>query len=163
MITLGQYAFWLCMHREILNKAAKCKPSTEIGKNLKHVNPASKWQTLVNCSEPNEEIQIHFGGPITSEKDQYIHFLECIDRFSKYPTAEVFDNANGPIAVKFLDDYIQTHGVPRNIRLDQTSCLIGTTNKNFCKQNKISIFTAPANDHRRIGLVERLIKTKKDD
>ena len=26
MITLGQYAFWLYMHREILNEAAKCIP-----------------------------------------------------------------------------------------------------------------------------------------
>ena len=37
MITLGQYAFWPYMHREILNKAAQCKPCTEIGKNLKPV------------------------------------------------------------------------------------------------------------------------------
>ena len=42
MITLGQYAFWPYMHREILNKAAQCKPCTEIGKNLKPVFPASK-------------------------------------------------------------------------------------------------------------------------
>ena len=30
MITLGQYAFWPYMHREILNKAAQCKPCTDI-------------------------------------------------------------------------------------------------------------------------------------
>ena len=63
------------MHLEILNKAAKCKPCTEIGKNLEPVLPASKWSPLVSCSEPNKETQIDFGGPITSEKDQDIHFL----------------------------------------------------------------------------------------
>ena len=30
MITLGQYAFWPYMHREILNKVAQCYPCTDI-------------------------------------------------------------------------------------------------------------------------------------
>ena len=124
MITLGQYAFWPYMHRENLNEAAQCKPCTDIGENLKPV-PASKWKPLLKCSEPNEELQIDFGGPITEEKNQDIHFLACIDRFSKYPTVEVLDKATGPNVIKFLDEYIQIHGVPRNIRLDQARCLIG--------------------------------------
>ena len=81
MITLGQNAFWPYMHREFFNKAVQCKTCTDIGKNFKHVVSASKWQPLLNCSEPNEEIQIDFGGPITNEKDQGIYFLACIDRF----------------------------------------------------------------------------------
>ena len=161
MIALGQYEFWPYMHREILNKAAQCKPCTDISKNLKPVIPASKWKPLLPCTEPNEEIQIDFGGPITNEKDQDIHFLACIDRFSKYPSVEVFDKANGPNVIKILDDYIQIHGVPRNIRLDQERCLIGYKVKNFCKQHNINIITAAANDHRAIGLVERLMQTIK--
>ena len=88
---------------------------------------------MINCSEPNEEIQINFGGPITNEKDQDIHFLACTDRFSKYPTVEKFEKANGLNVIKFLDDYIHIHGVPRNIRLDQARCLIGYKVKNYCK------------------------------
>ena len=106
MITLAQYAFWPYMHREILNKAAQCKRCIDIGKNLKTVVPASKWQSLLYSSEPNEEIHIDFGGPITNEKNQDIHFLACIDRFSKYPTVEIFDKANGPNVIEFLDEYI---------------------------------------------------------
>ena len=75
MIIVGQYAFWPYMHREILDKAAQYKPCTDIGKNLKQVVPASKWKPLLNFSEPNEEIQIDFEGPITNEKDQDIHFF----------------------------------------------------------------------------------------
>ena len=161
MITLGQYAFWPYIHREILNKAAQCKPCTDIGKNLKPVFPASKWNPLLKCSEPNDEIQIGFGGPITNEKDQDIHFLACIDRFSKYPTVEVIDKANGPKVIKFSDEYIQIHGVPRNNRLDQACCLVGYKVKSFCKQHNININTAPANDHRALGLVEHLIQTIK--
>ena len=161
MITFGQYAFWPYMHREILNKAAQCKPCTHIGKNLKPVVPASKWKPLQTCKEPNEEKQIDFGGPITNEKDQDVYFLACIDRFSKFPTVEVFEKANGPNVLKFLDDYIHIHGVPRNTRLDQARCLIGNKVKTFCKQHNINIPTAPANDHRAIGLVEHLIQTIK--
>ena len=161
LITLGQYAFWPYMHREILNKAAQCKPCTDIGKNLKPIVSASKWKPLLSFSEPNEEIQIDFGGPITNEKDQDILFLACIDRFSKYLTVKVFDKANGPNVIKFLDEYIQIHGDPRNIRLDQARCLIGYKVKKFCEQHNINIITAPANNHRAIGLLERLIQTIK--
>ena len=161
MITLGQYAFLPYMHREILNKAAQCKPCTDIGKNLKPVVPASKWKPLQTCTEPNEEIQIDFGGPITNEKDQDIYFLACLDRFSKFPTVEAFEKANGLNVLKFLDDYIHIHGVPRNIRLDQARCLIGNKVKTFCKQHNINILTSPANDQRAIRLVERLIQTIK--
>ena len=99
------------MQREILNKAAQCKPCTVIGKNLKSVVPASKWRHLLNCSEPNKEIQLNIRGLITSEKDQDIHFLAVIDRFAKYPTVEVFDKPNGPNVIKFLDEYSQIHSV----------------------------------------------------
>ena len=70
----------------------------------------SKFQPLFNCSEPNEEIQIDFGG--------------LIESFSKYPIVEVFDKGNGPNVTKFLDEYIQIHGVAR-VRLDQARCIFG--------------------------------------
>ena len=69
--------------------------------------------------------------------------------------------ANEPNVFKFLDDYIHIHDVPRKIRLDQARCLISNKVKTFCKQHNINILTAPANDHRAIGLVERLIQTIK--
>ena len=98
MITQGQYAFLPHVNREILNKAAKSKLFTEMGKNLKLNNSRHPDE---NCSELNEETHVHFGGPITSEKDQDIRVLVCIDRFSKYPAVEVFDKAKAPNVVKF--------------------------------------------------------------
>ena len=50
------------------------------------------------------------------------------------------------------------HRVPRIIRLVQARCLIGYKVQNFCTQHNINVITAPANDHRAIGLVERLIQ-----
>ena len=60
-----------------------------------------------------------------------------------------------------MDNYIHTHGVPRSLRIDQARCLIGNQVKNFCTKNNITLIPAPANDHRAIGLVERLISTIK--
>ena len=119
------------MHSEIPNKASQCKTCTDIDRNPKPVVPALNWHSLLNCSEPNQEIQIGFGGPIIKEKDQDIHFLVCIDRFSKYPTVELFDKANEPNVIKILYECVQIHGVPRNIRLDQARCLIGYKVKNY--------------------------------
>ena len=55
--------------------------------------------------------------------------------------------------------YIETHGIPRSIRLDQAKCLFGNQVKTFRTRNNIQIIEAPGNDNRVTGLVERLIQT----
>ena len=105
MISLSQYAWWPYMHREILAKASDCVPCTDNGKDSNPIIPKPKWYPHKACQEPNEEIQIDFRGPITNEKDKDIYFLACIDRYSKYPTARIFENANGANVVKFLRNY----------------------------------------------------------
>ena len=57
--------------------------------------------------------------------------------------------------------YIENHGIPRSIHLDQAKCLVGNQVKNFCKTINIEIIEAPVNDHRGIGLVGRLMQTIK--
>ena len=148
------------MHREILAKTSDCVPCTDIGKNLKPIIPKSKWYPHKACQEPNEEIQIDFGGPIINDKDKDIYFLTCIDRYSKYPTVRIFDNANVVNVVKFLRDYAYTHGIQRT-SLDQATCLVGKQVTNYCNENNIDILDAPVGDHRAIGLVERMIQTIK--
>ena len=161
MISLSQYAWWPYMHREILAKTSDCVPCTDIGKNLKPIILKSKWHPHKLCQEPNEEIQIDFGGPILNEKDKEINFLTCIDRYSKYPTDEIFEKANGTNVVKFLREYAYNHGIPRTIRLDQATCLVGKQVTSYCNENNIDILDAPVGDHRAIGLVERMIQTIK--
>ena len=87
--------------------------------------------------------------------------MACIDRYSKYPTARIFENANGANVVKFFRNYAYTHGVPRTIRLDQATCLVGKQVTNYCNENNIDILDALVGDHRAIGLVERMIQTIK--
>ena len=139
-----------------------CNPCFKIGKNLKPIIPANKWAPLKLCKFPNEEIQIDFGGPIYNEKNQEIYFLACIDRFSIFPRAEVFDRANADNILKLFQEYVLLHGIPRAIRLDQARCQTGQQIKAFCNQNNIQLIEAPIHDHRAIGLVERLIQTIKN-
>ena len=125
MLSLTQNIWWPYIHRDILAKASECKACTEIGKNPKSVISQRKWAPLPKCIEPNDEIQIDFGGPILKEKGIEQYFITSIDRYSKYPTAEIVNNASGPNVIKFLNKYIYHHGVPRAIRLDQARCFSG--------------------------------------
>ena len=142
------------MHREILAKTSDCVPCTEIVKKIKPDIPKSESHPHKVCQEPNGEIQIDFGGTILEEKDKEIYFLTCIDRYSKNPTAEIFEKANGANVVKFLREYSYNHGIPRMIRLDQATCLVGKQVTNYCKENNINILDAPVGDHRDIGIME---------
>ena len=134
---MATHAWWPYMHWDLITKTAKCNPCVKIGKNLKSIIPANKWAPLKLCKVPNEEIRIDFGGPSYNEKNQEIYFLACIDRFSKFPTAEVFDRANADNISKFLQEYVLQHGIPRSNRLDQAQCQTGQQIKAFCSQNNI--------------------------
>ena len=51
------------------------------------------------------------------------------------------------------------HGVHRSIRMVQARCQTGNIIRELCNRNNIKIIFAPANDHRSIGLVQRLNQT----
>ena len=161
MTELGQRLWWPFINRDLINKSKTCRPCTDFGKNLKSLLRKSDCTALPPCSEPNEEIQLDFGGPIFDGQGREVYFLACIDRSSKFLTLKLVSSANGPNIEKFLNKYIMQHGVPRNIRLDQARCLRGNRLQQLCKRNNIELIYAPANDNRPIGLVERLIQTVK--
>ena len=122
---MAQHCWWPYMNLDHLVRAIECKPCTAIGKNLKSMFRARQFQAHKPCIVPNQEIQIDFAGPLNNEKDHEIYILTCIDTFSKYPSAEIFDNANASNVLKFLDNYIHIQGVHRSLRIDQVRCLIG--------------------------------------
>ena len=119
MICMAQHCWWPYMNGDLLVRAIECKSCTAIGKNLKSTIPAKQFQAHKPCKVPNQQIQIDFAGPIDKEKNHENYILTCIDRISKYPSAEIFDKANASNVIKFLDNYIHIHGVPRLLRIDQ--------------------------------------------
>ena len=123
--------------------------------------PHCKWTPLPKWIEPNDEIQIDFGGPIINEKGKEQYFIINVDRYSKYPIAEIVSNASGTNVIKFLNNYIYNHGVPKTITLDQARCFTRKKFEKFSTESNITPIYAPANDHRAIGLVERPFQTIK--
>ena len=95
MLSHAQNIRWPYIHRDILAKASECKACTEISKNLKSVISHRKWAPLPKCVEPDDVIQIDFGGPILNEKGIEQYFITSVDRYSKYPTAEIVSNSSG--------------------------------------------------------------------
>ena len=80
--------------------------------------PKNKYTELPPPTEPNEEIQMDFVGPLTNNnKDTYI--LVTVDRYSRYPHAEIYNNCDTDTAINYLKDYIKLHGIPRSIKFDQ--------------------------------------------
>ena len=109
MIYLAQLIWYPQIHRDIVALAQRCKQCTKTGKNLIPILPKNKYTNLPALSEPNEEVQMDFAGPITNNnKDTYI--LVTVDRYSRYPHAETYNNCDTDTALNYLKDYIKFHG-----------------------------------------------------
>ena len=102
-------------------------------------------------------MQLDFGGPVYNETNQDILFLRFIDRFSRFPSAEVCEHGNANGIEQILQNYILLYDIPRRIRLNQACCQVGSWISNFCEQQNIEIIEEPINDQRAIRLVERLV------
>ena len=63
-------------------------------------------------------------------------------------------SAGGKTSVKFLRTYIDTHGIPKSIKIDQFSGFKGKLMKNVCTKHNIEEKFCPVGDHRGCGLVE---------
>ena len=81
MTELGQRIWWPFKIRDLFNEMKTCRPCTAFGKILKSVTQKSNWATLPPYSEPNEEIQIDFGGPMFDGQGKEVHLLACIGCF----------------------------------------------------------------------------------
>ena len=60
-----------------------------------------------------------------------------------------------------MQRYISNNGVSRRLRCDQAQTFRAKKFQVFCKTNNIKLLFAPVDDHRAIGVVERIIQTLK--
>ena len=111
--------------------------------------------------EPNEEFQLDFAGPLPDELNRDAFILVAIDKWSKIPTANVVSNATADIAIKFMQRYISNNGVSKRLRCDQAQTFRAKKLQIFCRTNNRKILFAPVDDHRAIGVVERMIQSIK--
>ena len=103
-----------------------------------------------------------FAGPIPFKNNIHnIYILVTVDRLSRYPHAEIFNNCDTNTAIEYLEKYCKVRGIPRSIRCDQAQAFKAKEFDIFCKNKNIKLILAPAGDHRGAGMVERLIQTIK--
>ena len=120
MLSLGILVWFPCTHRCLTSKAQTCEECTKQGKNLKPILPKQNLVKLAQLSEPNEELQMDFAGPIPFKNliDNY-YILVSVDRCSIFLTAQVYKNCDASTAIEYLEEYCRFHGIPRFIRCDR--------------------------------------------
>ena len=84
-----------------------------------------------------------------------------MDRFSKFPSAQITSSTSEKSIINFLSKYIALHGIPRTIETDQGSGFISKEVREFCHEHNIKVIFSPVRDHRATGIVERSIRTIK--
>ena len=134
----------------------------QAGKNLKTLSNHNTLGKLPTVEEPNQEMELHFAGPLPLvwETKQYI--LVCTDKFSKFSSAQITSSTSAKSIINFLSKYIALHGIPRTIRTDQRSGFISKEDTEFCHEHNMKVIFSPVGDHRATGLVERLIRAIKE-
>ena len=136
--------------------AQNCKQCTEQGKSLKPILGKISSFQMEPVVEPNEEVQLDLAGPLPDELNRDAYILVAIDKWLKLPTAKVVSNTTADIAIKFMQRYIYNNGVPRRLRCDQAQTFRAKQFQIFCRSNNIKLLFAPVDDHRAIGVVERI-------
>ena len=161
VLEVSNYMWWPHMHKDIVNMAEECRSCTRYGKNAKYLIPKNSAKPLPLLSQPGQELQLDYAGPLEDHKGKKIYLLVAIDRYSKFPSVKVTKSTGGKSTIKFLRTYIDTHGIPESIKTDQFSGFKGKAMKKFCTENNITQKFCPVGDHRGCGLVERTIQTIK--
>ena len=161
MLDVSKYLWWPHMHKDIVNLAEECRSCTRYGKNAKYIIPKNATKPLPLLTQPGQEVQLDYAGPLEDYKGKKIYLLVAIDKYSKFPSVKITKSAGGKSSKKFLRSYIDIHGIPESIRTDQFSGFKGKTMQKYCSDNNIEQKFCPVGDHRGCGLVERTIQTIK--
>ena len=56
------------MNKEIVNLAEECRSCTRYGKNVKYLIPKNASKPLPLLTQPGQEVQLDYAGPIESQK-----------------------------------------------------------------------------------------------
>ena len=137
---LAENIWWPHLYREIYNHGKNCIQCIKAGKNLKVILGTSNTEKLLILSEPNEEVDLDFAGPLNKNWGNSKYLLLCIDYFSKFPSAKVVNITSASSLLSFMSDYCHLHGFTKSIRVDHWSCFISNDFKTFRKKNNNNLF-----------------------
>ena len=111
MLSLAKLVWWPHIHSDITSKAQGCRHCIDKGKNLKALISKNNLGLLPPLVESKQEIQMDFAGPIPYKENTQNNFiLVTVDRLSRYPHAETFQNCHTETAIDYLERYCKQHG-----------------------------------------------------
>ena len=90
-----------------------------------------------------------------------MYILVVVDRFSKWPTAQICKNTDSRTVLKFLAKHCSENGTPRSIRTDNGCCFENNEFRKFCNRKNIKRIRCAPNLHTGTSQVERTIRTIK--
>ena len=80
----------------------KVAPAAELQvRTLKRKYQVRKKNRLELLTEPNQELQLDFAGPIKTRTRGDVYILVAVDRFSEWPTAQIRTNTDTRTVIKF--------------------------------------------------------------
>ena len=161
MDQLAAAFWWPGIYQEIREKAENCLSWRASGKNLVTQLPSTEKNKLENLSEPNQEIQLDFPGPIKLKTRGDVYILVAVDQFSKWPTAQICKKKRFTTVSKFLTKYCSDNGTPRSIRTDNGICFESNESNEFCNGENTKRIRCTPNLHTGTGRKERTIRTIK--
>ena len=150
------------MYRNLAATAQYCKSCLEAGKNLKPEIPKNDMGNTYVPREPNDLVQLNFWGPKNYVQCRKKYVLVAVDTFSHWPSAFVCSSKKSKNVLKFLRKYINTHGQPRKLHMDQATGFVSNEIPNICNYEGIELIKSPVKDHRATGMVERTIGSIKN-
>ena len=119
-------------------------------------------EIVPKLTEPNEEVQMDFAGPIPfGEHKQNYHILLSVDRLIRFPRAQVYKDCDTETALNYLEEYCRINCILCTYDVIKHR-LLKPLNLNFSVKNRnIKLIVAIAGNHRATGMIERLLQTIK--
>ena len=67
-LDVSKYLWWPHMPKSIVNLAGECRSCTRYGKNVKHIIPKNESKPLPLLTQPGQELQLDYAGPLEDKK-----------------------------------------------------------------------------------------------
>ena len=98
---------------------------------------------------------------LASANENYKYILVCIDVFSRFVYAIPLKSKDTQTIIKSMEDIIElTH--PKIINCDKGSEFISNTFKTLMKNNNIEIKYVEVGDHKKLGVIDRFVRTLRE-
>ena len=89
MLDVSKYLWWPHMHKDIVNLAEECRSCTPYGKSANYIIPKNASKPPPLLTQPSQEVQLDYAGPLEDHKGKKIYLLVAKDRYSKFPSVKI--------------------------------------------------------------------------